>query len=71
MGKVSIYRFSHTPDIYSDMDGRFFRMIDDRPLKTCYHSRRIAVRDGMKIYGIKRLRKNAYKSEKEVSDCPF
>ena len=70
MSKVSIYRFSHTSEVYSNMKGEFFRMSDDLPLKLCYHSRRVAVRDGVKIYGIKRLRKNAYKS-KEIPDCPF
>jgi hypothetical protein len=71
MSKVSIYRFRHASEIYSDMKGNFFRMDNDKPLKVCYHSRRIAIRDGVKIYGVKRLRKNAYKSEKEISDCPF
>ena len=68
---VLIYRFKSTSDIYADISGNFFRMKDDKPLKICYHAGRLAVRDGVKRYGLKRLRQNAIKSEKEMIDCPF
>jgi hypothetical protein len=71
MGLITIYKFHHTSDIYADESGNFFRSSDDKLLKKVYHNGRIAIRDGTKYYGIKRLRKNAYKSEKEIIDCPF
>jgi len=46
-------------------------MKDDKPLKKIYHAGRIAVRDRNKIYGIKRLRENAVKSEKKIYQYPF
>lgn len=69
--QIEIYTFKHTAEIYSDMTGQFFRSSDDRPIKTIYHAGRIAVRDRNKIYGIKRLRKNAVKTIKQIVDCPF
>lgn len=69
--QIEIYTFTHAPEIYADMSGNFFRVIDDRPIKTTYHMGRIAVRDKNKIYGIKRLRKNAIKTTKQIIDCPF
>jgi hypothetical protein len=71
MIKLTIYIFSHAPEIYADEQGNFFRVADDKPLKKVYHNGRIAVRDKTKYYGIKRLRKNAIKSEKEINNCPF
>jgi hypothetical protein len=71
MAKLTIYTFSHAPEIYADESGNFFRMSDDRPLKKVYHNGRIAIRDKTKYYGIKRLRANSIKSTKDVNDCPF
>ena len=69
MSKLSIYIFTHAPEIYSDMTGQFFRKLDEKPIPTTYQNGRIAVRDGNKFYGIKRLRKNAIKKEIELT--PF
>lgn len=71
MKYLSIYAFRHTSDIYADMNGNFFRMKDDKPVKKIFHAGRIAIRDKNKIYGIKRLRKNAVKTIKEIEICPF
>lgn len=64
---INIYRFKHAPDIYANEEGVFYRMSDDRPIKTIFHAGRVAVRDRKRIYGIKRLRKNAYKSNKTIT----
>lgn len=69
--KLSIYYFIHAPEIYSDMTGQFYRKSDGRPIPTTYQGGRIAVRDRNKYYGIKRLRKNAVKTEIEISNNPF
>ena len=66
-----IYRFKNTPEIYADSDGRFWRTKDDLPLNKIYHCGRIAIRDKNKIYGLKKLRKNAVKSIKEINEYPF
>lgn len=66
-----IYTFKHAPQIYADSNGDFFRASDDRPIPTIYHAGRVAVRDKNKIYGIKRLRKNAIKTTKQISQCPI
>ena len=68
---IDIYAFRNTADIYADASGNFFRSKDDKPLPTCYHNGRIAVRDGVKRYGIKRLRSNAIKTTKKIDLCPF
>jgi hypothetical protein len=68
---ISIYKFKNTDDIYADMCGKFYRTKDDRPIPTCYHNGRIAVRNGTKRYGIKKLRKNAVKATREIIDTPF
>jgi len=68
---IDIYKFKHTSDIYADINGVFYHSITDKPLPTCYHNGRVAVRNGTKRYGIKRLRKNAVKSTKEINDTPF
>lgn len=66
-----IYNFAHAPEIYADRNGNFFRHSDERPIPKIYHAGRIAVRDKNKIYGIKRLRSNAIKSTKVITDNPF
>ena len=71
MKTQTIFTFSHAPEIYADLSGQFFRMADDKPIKTTYHAGRIAVRDKAKIYGIKRLRSNAIKTTKKIDVCPF
>ena len=68
---ISIYTFKNTSDIYADMNGVFYRADNDRPIPTCYHNGRIAVRNGSKRYGIKKLRSNAVKTTKEIIDTPF
>jgi hypothetical protein len=68
---IEIYKFKHTDEIYSDMKGVFYRFKDDKPIPICYQNGRIAIRDRNKFYGIKRLRKNAYKTTKELIDIPF
>lgn len=69
--QIEIYTFAHAPKIYANTQGQFFRVSDDRPIKTIYHAGRIAVRDNNKIYGIKRLRTAAVKTIKIINDCPF
>lgn len=71
MQKMTIYQFKNTDEIYSDESGNFFKMSDDMPLKKVYHNGRIAVRDKTKYYGLIKLRKNAYKSQKEIMELPF
>lgn len=66
-----IYNFPHAPEIYADEEGNFFRHSDRRPIPKIYHAGRIAVRDGNRIYGIKRLRKAAIKSAMDIIDAPF
>ena len=68
---IDIYTFPHAPEIYADTNGQFFRSIDDRPIPTTYQNGRIVVRDKNKFYGIKRLRKVAVKTTKEISEYPF
>jgi len=68
---IEIYTFKTTNEIYSDMKGNFYRMSDDLPLPKVYQNGRIAIRDKNKFYGIKRLRKNAIHSQKQINDCPF
>jgi len=68
---IEIYTFKTTNEIYSDMNGNFYRMSDDLPLPKVYQNGRIAIRDKNKFYGIKRLRLSAIKSNKELKDCPF
>jgi len=46
--QVEIYVFSHAPGIYANMQGNFFRMSDDLPLKKIYHCKRIAIKDSHK-----------------------
>ena len=69
--KKVIYKFKHTQEIYSDEKGNFFRCIDNCPLNKVYQNGRIAIRDGNKFYGIKRLRENAYKTEIDEYINPF
>ncbi|MGL4855193.1 MAG: hypothetical protein ACRC37_08095 [Lentisphaeria bacterium] len=71
MSKISVYIFKHAPEIYSDLNGKFFRIDNEKPLKIIYHSGRIAVRDNNKIYGIKKLRINAIKYQIEKPINPF
>lgn len=66
-----IYNFKHAPEIYADQNGKFFRHSDDKPIPKIYHAGRIAVKNKNKIYGIKRLRKSAIKTIKQIEDCPF
>lgn len=69
--QIEIYTFPHATEIYADSTGQFYRTSDDKPIKTIYHAGRIAVRDKNKIYGIKRLRKSAIKTTKNITVCPF
>jgi hypothetical protein len=71
MSKISVYLFKNAPEIFSDLNGKFFRVDSRKELKIIYHSGRIAIRDGNKIYGIKKLRANAIKSQIEEVANPF
>ena len=70
--KAVIYTFpNYAPEIYVDEKGRFWTMSDNRLIKTRYYNGRICVQVGVKRYGIKKLRKNSKKSEREITNCPF
>jgi hypothetical protein len=70
--KTVIYIFpDYAPEIYADEKGVFWTIADDMMVKTKYYNGRICVQFGVKRYGIKKLRENAKKSQKEATICPF
>ena len=64
-----IYRFTNAPGLYVDMDGNFHH--DDKPVKKICNNGSLAIQVGSRKFGIKKLRKTAYKDFKPRYTCPF
>lgn len=64
-----IYRFTNVPGLYVDMAGNFQH--DDKPVKKVCNNGSLAVQVGSRKFGIKKLRKTAFKDFKPKNICPF
>jgi len=67
---IDIYRFKGIDLFYSDMQGNFY-LLNGIPIKKQYHNGRNCIRIKQKRYGLKTLRKLAYKSYIVEENLPF
>lgn len=66
---MHIFRFKGFDNLHCDMDGNFF--VNDKPVKKVYNNGSLAILVGKSKLGIIKLRKLAYKHEKEDCIAPF
>ena len=64
-----IFRFRNVEGLYVDMDGVFYH--DIKPVKKVCNNGCLSIQVGSSKYGVKKLRKNAYKDFKEKYKLPF
>ena len=64
-----IFRFRNVIGLYAEKDGSFHH--PDKPVKKVCNNGSLSIQVGSSKYGIKKLRKNAYKDFMEDYISPF
>lgn len=69
MNYKNVFKFKNIPDLYCEEDGSFY--YKEKLIHKRYRVGQIYLQLDKKRFGIKTLRKIAYKAKIEINDLPF